>query len=1280
MSDTPILDKEPAENTQTLPAEKPRGLFSLSFIGLLITQFTVSLNDNIFRWLIVPIGKATLGMYFLSQGVENAKDVGANYALTLGGLLFLLPFVILSGYGGICADRFSKRSVMIWCKAAEVAIMISGVLFIWAGNLWLLFISLFAMGAQSAFYSPSKYGSIPEIVDEKHVAKANGIVGLTTVIAIILGTIIGGLLFNATTVPVNGSRMMSEAPGQQHLWISASVLIGVAVLGLLSSLMIRRLPARDPGKRFPMNPVGQSFRDVAFLWASGALFLAAAGSAFYWGLGSLAQTNIDKFTNTVIIENQAYVGLLLAALTVGIGIGSFVAGFLTKNGKANLRFIPGLALGIAIFAIALFFTPTNPDLIQADTVAVAAAETAETAPPIAAEESTEIDLAVICSTPFLFASITLFILGAFAGCYDILLMTFLQQEGEQKHRGQIIGGSNFLSFSAMLLGVGVFGLFTWLGFSASGLWLIAGLATLIVAVIALVFVKLKAAAYIIVMGFLRLFYRFEIHGVENLPKDRGAALLVGNHVSFLDGLILLLLMPLGNHPETEENQAKEPEPDEDGIVPLEKMRGRRLPRIIFWAAYLKPALLNKLAKLYRGIPIQPGKMALRAIREANRCLKNGEVVGIFPEGGITRTGCIMPFQNGVLHMLKDIPQTPIIPFHIGGLWGSIFSFKGDKFFWKFPERFRWRNIKNLQFRRHVTITIGEPFYVPKDRYELRQPVMKLQHEYVEKNTMVEGTNSDNFHQDQIPIRGFVKWTRKRGRQLQLADTTGAELSGYKTLIGAIAMKRLFRREIYGNDPTEQNIGLLVPPSVAGALANAAITLDLKTVVNLNYTVSSEVMNICIRKGDIKHVITSRRVMEKMNFNLECEVVYLEDLRSKITTWDKIVAAFMTFCFPLWLLYRVLGLNHINPDDTMTLVFTSGSTGIPKGVMLSHKNIGSNICSYSDFLHVGMKDSALGILPFFHSFGYTTILWTVLARGLGGYYHFTPLEVRPIQGLCRKYRPTIIAGTPTFLRTYARRMERDDLSSITLAVTGSERCPKSLMDEYRNRFGIRPIQGYGITECSPVVAANIPELRRFSELEPGQKDASIGFPLPGVSVKILDLDTGEECGVNQTGMLWVHGALIMKGYYNDPEKTAEVIKDGWYCTGDLVYTDEDGFLYIAGRLTRFAKIGGEMVPHEGLEEKLNEVLGNSTEDDPKICVTSVSDEKKGEKLIVLYTTLNDKTPEEINKLLLDRGFPPLWIPGLDAYHQLESIPLLGTGKLDLYGMKQTAEKLVAERRG
>jgi len=231
----------------------------------------------------------------------------------------------------------------------------------------------------------------------------------------------------------------------------------------------------------------------------------------------------------------------------------------------------------------------------------------------------------------------------------------------------------------------------------------------------------------------------------------------------------------------------------------------------------------------------------------------------------------------------------------------------------------------------------------------------------------------------------------------------------------------------------------------------------------------------------------------------------------------------------------------------------------------------------------------------------------------------------------------------------------------------------LMEEYEKCFGVRPVQGAGVTEAAPVIAVNIPKSRMVTDWAPKQKDDSIGLPLYGMSVQIRNLDTGEPCRANEVGMLWISGINVMPGYFGEPEKTAEVLQNGWYCTGDLVRQDEDNFLFISGRLSRFAKIGGEMVPHEGLEDVLNQILGNNGESEPKICVTSVPDEKKGEKLVVLFTELS-MTPEELNAALLEQKYPPIWIPNVDAYFPIDAIPLLGTGKLDLCAIREKALEL------
>lgn len=1186
-------------------------LFSLSFVGLLITQFTVAFNDNIFRWLLVPIGKARLGAYY------GSYDHGANQALFIGGLMFLIPFILFSGYGGYCADRFCKRKVMVWCKFAEVLIMLLGVLFVWLGNPWLLFAVLFLMGTQSAFYSPAKYASIPEIVGDRNIPTANGLIGMSTIVAVLAGTLLGNNLYDWTTLPdAAGSRLMPAAPGQYQLWLSASVLVGVAVTGLLTSLLIQRMPPRGPKPSVPWVPMAQSVSDLGYLWKHKALLLVAIGSAYYWGLASLAQTNIDKFCVPEITTSQGSVALFLGILALGIAVGSFLVGLLMR-GRTTLRPIVLSAFGMAACAIVLFFTPAGTGTLHSP-----------------------------AATHSLFA---LFFLGSFAGMFDIPLMAYLQKNGEESQRGRIIGGSNFLSFSSMALGVAFFGtLISTLG--TRGVWLASGLLTLLVAFLCVFFVFLPQVVACVFHLFFRLCYRIRIEGAENLPKD-GGFVLASNHVSYLDGMLLFFMLPL-----------------------------KKKPRIIFWSAFGKPPILHELSSAYRCIPIEPGRQALRAIREASKALDEGDLVGIFPEGGITRHGILMPFKPGIEHMLRGRDQIPVVPIHLGGLWGSIFSFRGGKFIWKWPDRFTLKSILTFRFRRSITISVGKPItdFSHQDARALPDAVQALQQQYFEKHWLKTGSGTDNFRPELIPVRRMLrKWKAWRhGGRLVIADLS-MELSRRKALIASLIFRRRLHRLL---DRGEQNVGILIPPCVPCVLTNAALALDRRVAVNLNYTVSNEIMNHCIRKVGMRHVVTSKKVMADKNFakfTPECELIYLEDVKAGVTGWDKICALTQALFLPTWFVERQLGLQKIDPEDPMTIVFTSGSTGIPKGVVLTHKNVGGNIFSFCDILLVREEtDSALGILPFFHSFGFTCLLWSVLSYGFRGYYHTSPLDCGLIAKLCRKYSPGILVGTPTFLRMYARRMAHEDLAGVKIVVSGAERCPAALMDEYEKRFGVRPVQGYGVTEAAPVVAVNLPKDRLVSDWAPKQKDASIGLPLYATSVQVRSLETGEPCRANEVGMLWISGINIMKGYYGEPEKTAEVLKDGWYCTGDLVYQDEENFIFIAGRLSRFAKIGGEMVPHEGLEDALNKILGNSAENEPKLCVTSVPDEKKGEKIIVLFTELGME-PAELNAKLLEQKYPPLWVPTVDAYFRIDAIPLLGTGKLDLHAIKDLAIELAGK---
>ncbi|MHC4180240.1 MAG: AMP-binding protein [Planctomycetota bacterium] len=517
-------------------------------------------------------------------------------------------------------------------------------------------------------------------------------------------------------------------------------------------------------------------------------------------------------------------------------------------------------------------------------------------------------------------------------------------------------------------------------------------------------------------------------------------------------------------------------------------------------------------------------------------------------------------------------------------------------------------------------------------------------------------------------RRFLRISRGTLRQAKVADSSGAELTGAGLLTRTLILRRLLRREVLDDD--EKHVGLLVPPSVGAVVANAAVSLDRRIAVNLNYTVSSEVMNACIRQCEIRHVLTSRRAMEKFDLKIDAQLVYLEDFKDKVTTADKLIAAAQTWLLPAAALERWLGLIEIDPHDVLTVIFTSGSTGLPKGVMLTHRNVGTNIEGFNAVLNLSRSDVLVGILPLFHSFGYTVTLWTALTLHPKGVYHYSPLEARQVGKLCRQHGATLLIATPTFLRSYLRRCQPEDFAAMEMVITGAEKLPVELADAFEKKFGVRPLEGYGTTELSPVVGVNVPPSRQTATTRKGCREGTIGQPLPGVSAKVIDLDTGEDLGVGRSGMLMIKGPNVMKGYLGQPELTAQVIRDGWYETGDVAQIDAEGFIKITGRQSRFSKIGGEMVPHIRIEEELARVLELDEEEEITLAVTAVPDPKKGERLVVLHTGLG-QPPQEICRLLSDAGLPPIWIPLPDSFRQVSEIPVLGTGKLDLKRVKEMA---------
>jgi acyl-[acyl-carrier-protein]-phospholipid O-acyltransferase/long-chain-fatty-acid--[acyl-carrier-protein] ligase len=537
--------------------------------------------------------------------------------------------------------------------------------------------------------------------------------------------------------------------------------------------------------------------------------------------------------------------------------------------------------------------------------------------------------------------------------------------------------------------------------------------------------------------------------------------------------------------------------------------------------------------------------------------------------------------------------------------------------------------------------------------------------------------SSNFHWDWNLPRLFIRRCREKGARIKVADSSGVKLSGNDLLLRTLALKRIIDREVlqsrFKSIEDEKHVGVLLPPTVPAVVVNMALTLSRRVAVNLNYTVSESIINRCIEQAQIKHVLTSRKVMEKLGMNLNAQVVYLEDLKDKATLGDKIVAFTQSKFLPEGMLASQFQLHKNKPDDRLTIIFTSGSTGIPKGVPLTFNNIASNVQGFDATIHVKEEDCFLGILPFFHSFGYTGTLWAVGCLPCSGAFHYNPLEPKQIAKLIETYKCTIVLGTPTFLRGFLKRIEPEQFKTVDVVVVGAEKMPIPLAQAFEERFGVRPIEGYGTTELSPVVAVNVPPSRaRTLEGKNALREGSVGKPIPGVHARAVSLeDHSKVLGPDQSGMIEISGPNVMQGYLNQPELTAKVMNNGWYITGDVGFVDADGFIHITGRESRFSKIGGEMVPHIQIEEELNKIVGGD-EDILKLAVCGVPDEKKGEKIIVLYTELPEE-PDAIIKKLIAAGLPSIYIPSPDGFIKVDAIPILGTGKLDLRGLQNLAKE-------
>lgn len=715
----------------------------------------------------------------------------------------------------------------------------------------------------------------------------------------------------------------------------------------------------------------------------------------------------------------------------------------------------------------------------------------------------------------------------------------------------------------------------------------------------------------------RCLYRIKTLGAERLPE--GGALLLANHLSYVDVAVLQLACPR----------------------PIRFVGHESLPqsswffRLVFW--------------LTGTIPVSSAN-ALATTRRVVEALGRGDYVLIFPEGSISRTGQLMRLERG-FELMARRAKVPVVPVAHDGLWGSMFSYSGKRYL------FKWPRVR----RTAVCVAWGEP--IPAERADaatVRRALLDLGNVAFEERPYL------RRHLGREVVRALCR----RPGNVELVDRTAArkEVTAAQIVAVAATLGLHLRRTV-----AEKRVGIVLPPGAGATIANLAALIAGKTPVNLNFTAGRAALESSLRSGGIRTVLSADAMRSKVP-----DFPWPEDTRDFAATLQAAGGkrAILKWLIAAWVLPNqltasLLGLPNVGDREEAGLLFTSGSSGEPKGVVLTHRNLLGNCWQISSLSILPAEAVMLACLPIFHSFGFCATVWYPLLRGCRVVTVPSPLDTRRIIDAVREEGCTVWVAAPTFARPVLKKAERRDLRTMEVLVTGAEKLPEELAAYAREKFHLELMQGYGLTETSPVIGLNQPDPAPGAETnthQTGQRAGSIGRLVPGMTARVVDPETFAELPATETGLVLFRGPNVFPGYLNDPAKTEGAFRDGWFVTGDLGRFDEDGFLFIEGRLSRFSKLGGEMVPHGTVEQKILEAFGLVGTEGYAVFVAGVPDPAKGEQLVLL-STRPEITADVLREKLSAAGVPNLWIPRV--VKPVEAIPVLGTGKLDLKAAKALA---------
>ena len=1105
------------------------------FLPLFLCQFFAAFGDNFLKTALVFV------ILFQVAG-ENSSAL-----ITLAGATLILPFFFLSGLGGELADRYDKALVARRIKFVEIGVTIIAVAGFAFHSLILLFLAVLLYGTLASLFGPIKYGILPDHLNRTELTAGNALIEGGTFLAILIGTITAGIAAKGDSNPIHFAWLM-------------------IVTALLSWLAARSIPKTGEGA--PTLPINRNIFAstgslIKQLRADPRLWWGALVVSWFWLVGALILSLLPPLVTINIGGTEAVITAFLTIFSVAVAVGSALAAWLAHG---RIVLLPTLIAGVllGVFSLDLGWTVTS--LVPATTpVGIHAFFASRYSWHIA------IDLAALAIAGGLFVVPSFAAVQAWAGA---------------DRRARIVAGVNVLNAAFMVVGAIVQAILQKLGFGVSSLFMMIGVANLLVAI---VIGRTMPASWVndFLSIIFRAFFRLEVSGVENVAKAGDNAIIALNHVSFLDPPLAMAFLP-------------------------------KRPVFAIDVAMSKQWWIQPFLKFVDTMALDPLKpMAMRTIINA---VREGNMLVIFPEGRITVTGSLMKVYDGAA-LIADKSDAMIVPARIDGAESTIFS-----------------RLNNSQVRRRlfpkITVTILEPLKLKID------PELKGRKRRQAAGSALYQIMSDMIFRttstDRTIVEALVHAAEDHGpNSLAIEDPVSGQMT-YKRLLQAT---RILAGKLMPLAPEGRTLGVMLPTSNGAVVTLLAVMSAGRVPAMINFTAGAANVLAACRAAQVDTILTSRVFVEKGRLdNLveqvgkEVRLLYLEDIRPTIGLFDKLSGA-LNWKKPL---------VARKPDDWATILFTSGSEGTPKGVVLSHRNILTNAAQAEASIDFGREDKLFNVLPVFHSFGLTAGTILPLVSGVSVYLYPSPLHYRTVPELVYGVCATILFGTDTFLNGYARAANAYDFRSLRLVLAGAEPVKEATRQIYLEKFGLRILEGYGVTECSPVMAFNTPMFNKFG---------SVGRLVPGLTARLEKVE-----GVDEGGRLFTKGPNVMLGYLRaDQPGVIEPPPDGWHDTGDIVAIDAQGFIHIKGRAKRFAKVGGEMVSLAAVE-----MLAADLWPDNQTAVAAVPDARKGERLIMV-TDRKGATRSDFMTYARSRHASELMLPAEVVV--LDKLPMLGSGKID-----------------